>query len=68
MGDQPSGVDIPWEVQTSGRAEAWAAGSGFGIKPWAIQAKPFTTPPAVGAAPLFHHVSGSRSVRSWARE
>ena len=31
MGNQPSGVDIPWEVQMSGKAEGWAAAYGFAI-------------------------------------
>ena len=31
MGNQPSGVNIPWEVQMSGKAEGWAAAYGFTI-------------------------------------
>jgi hypothetical protein len=29
VGDQPSGVDLPWEVWMSGKAEGWAAAYGF---------------------------------------
>lgn len=31
VGDQPSGVDIPQKVQTSGKAEAWAKACGFAM-------------------------------------
>jgi len=31
VGDQPSDVDIPQEVRTSGKAEAWAKAFGFAM-------------------------------------
>ena len=55
MGDQPSDVDIPQEVRTSGKAKAWAKAFGFAM----------SRAQAMGRLSPFSQLDEARATAAW---